>query len=167
MSKVLTKILITRAADTNQQLLFKHNFTHSRTVFFLLFYCPSIKVQKIGLFLAKTGPTLLLLVDSLAPTTVLAKKKKYQNTKARCFGDQLDTEGRAGLKSVRFKTRHRHSTSWRNIHCFIELSWWVPVRRNGTFTGATCHLPYTFTSAVRNHCGIPPTCITFLVGKAF
>ena len=54
MSKLLTKILITRAANTNQQLLFKRNFTHSQTVF-CSFLVLQLKYKKICLFLAKAA----------------------------------------------------------------------------------------------------------------
>jgi hypothetical protein len=92
MGEVLTKILITSAADTNQQLLFKYVFTHSQTVF-----CPfpalQLRHKEIGLFLAKTGPKLLLDVDSLTPITVLANKKIIKKIQV----------------SIRFKTGQRHS----------------------------------------------------------
>jgi len=54
MSKLLTKILITRAANTNQQLLFKCNFTHSPKVF-CSFLVLQLRYKKIGLFLAKAA----------------------------------------------------------------------------------------------------------------
>ena len=87
MSKLLTKILITRAANTNLQLLFKCNFTHSTTDFLLL-SCPSIKVQKIGLLLAKTALSSYWTLTHGYPSEFWQKCIK----KTRSTGDQLNMD---------------------------------------------------------------------------
>ena len=104
MSKLLTKILITRAANTNLQLLFKCNFTHSTTDFLLL-SCPSIKVQKIGLFLAKTALSSYWTLTHGYPSEFWQKCIKKPDPLAINL-----TWTATGSKTVWFKTGDWHRT---------------------------------------------------------
>jgi len=107
MSKLLTKILITRAANTNQQLPFKCNFTHSPTVF-----CSFIILQKgtkNQSFSGQDCPELLLDVDSWAPIRVLAKTVLEKKKRPGPLGINV-TWTATGLMSVWFETGEWHST---------------------------------------------------------
>jgi len=107
MSKLLTKILITRAANTNQQLPFKCNFTHSPTVF-----CSFIILQKgkkISLFLAKTALSCCWTLTHGHPSGFWQKQYWKKKKRPGPLGINV-TWTATGLMSVWFETGEWHST---------------------------------------------------------
>ena len=151
MSKLLTKVLISRAANTNQ-LLFKSKL-HTQFNSFLLLPCPSIKLQKNRSFSGQGCPELLLDIDSRAPIRVLAKmsieKKIGQVHWGSTWHGQPPSWGAFGSKL-------ESGTAQCDV---IFIVYWAFRINSGTVVGhlRTVHidsLPYVFTVKIYNHCWV-------------
>jgi hypothetical protein len=108
MSELLTKILITRAANTNQQLLFKRNLTHCPTVF-CSFLVLQLRYKKNGLLLAKTALSCCCWTLTHGHPSGFWQKKSWKKKGPGPLGISV-TWTATGLMSVWFKTGEWPST---------------------------------------------------------